>query len=228
MIRSLFLLCLTLFCLPLQADPAIQTFRASYTVQFNGFKVGELQRSLQRVGDDSYLSEIQAHTTGIASWFKPDVVTEQSRWRWLNGRPRPDSYYYHYSGRKKDVIEHQKFDWEQMQLSSLRDGKTTHLALESGVLDKLSFEIAMQLALHQGITKGLFPVAIRGKMTEYDFAVVAEESIVTGPFGKVGALKIQRGNTTLWLAPQQHYMLVKIEQRDGNNRATSYITDVSF
>ncbi len=222
------LFCMLALSLPLGAEPSLRPYSAEYTVQLNGLKVGELQRSLRRQGEQTYLLETRAYTTGLASWFKPDEVVEKSRWRFEQGEPVPLRYDYSYSGRRSDVLERQEFDWQQGVLRSLRDGKTTSIDLEPGLLDKQVFEIAMQQGLEQGAQTGSHRVALRGRITDYAYRVLAREQMVTRPFGEVETLKVQRGNTTMWLAPAHDYIVVRIRQRDGGNTANSYITQVSY
>lgn len=221
-------LMLALFSMATQADVALHPFTASYTVQLNGFKVGELTRSLQRLDDGSYRLKTQAYTTGLTSLFKPDVVTEVSLMRMEEGRPLSLRYDYHYTGRRKDVVERQEFDWQQGRLSSLRDGKTTVIDLPPGILDKQVFEIAMQQGLQRGIHTDNIQVAVRGRIRDYDYQVLGHERIVTRPFGEVETIKVARGATTMWLAPGHDYMLVRIKQKDRNSEAVSHILAVDY
>ncbi|MCW8829747.1 MAG: DUF3108 domain-containing protein, partial [Gammaproteobacteria bacterium] len=66
----------------LQAAVAIEPYSADYTVQYNGFKVGEMSQRLERRDDGSYLMETVAYATGIAAWFTKDRVIERSIWRY--------------------------------------------------------------------------------------------------------------------------------------------------
>ena len=228
MLRICLLLIVALFGQPSLAEPSLRLYTADYSVQLNGLKVGELQRSLKQQGDNRYLLETRAITTGLAAWLKPDTVIERSLWHFAEGQPRPMLYSYHYSGRNKDVEERLDFDWENGVVHSLRDGQTTQVELVPGTLDKQVFEIAMQQAIEQGVSEHIFPVAVRGRLTDYDFTVLGTEQLVTRPFGTIETIKVQRGRTTMWLASEHNYLVVKIRQRDKGSTATSYLLEVQY
>ncbi len=171
----------------------------------------------------NWLLETEVKTTGLVSWFKSDRVVERSIVAFVNDRPQPLSYLYHYYGNHKEVVERLDFDWEKKRVTSLRDGKTRELPLRKGVYDKQSYQLALREALHRGITDFVYPVADRGEIKQYKLRVVGEEPQVT-TFGTVDTLVIKKGTTTLWLAKDYDFLVVKIEQREDGNTATSYIT----
>jgi hypothetical protein len=209
------------------ANEGLSAYRADYVVQLNGLKVGELQRSLQRQDNGDWLIQTRARTTGLASWFKPDTAIELSTWRMVDGWPRPLQYSYQYRGRSKDILERLEFDWQNGILRSTRDSKQTQLELEARVLDKQIFEIAMQQAIAQGTQSDSFRIAHRGRIIDYEFAVIGSEKLHIRALGRIDTFKVQRGNTMLWLAPEHDYLIVKIEQQDGHNTATSYLSALS-
>src|SRR5512140_2817222 len=55
---------------PAPLFPAPPRFTAEYTVQADGFKVGEMSRAVKALGNDTYLIETRLHTTGLVSLFK--------------------------------------------------------------------------------------------------------------------------------------------------------------
>ncbi|MFO7603547.1 MAG: DUF3108 domain-containing protein [Gammaproteobacteria bacterium] len=224
---------LWLVTLPLSAESAlpvhpVQSYTAEYTVHLNGLKVGELHRRLAHQEDGYYLLETRAQTTGVAAWFKPDIAVETTRWHFVEGSPRPLTYTYHYTGRNEERLERLDFDWENGTLTSLRRGKTSQLELAPGVLDKQVFEIALQQAIGSGLKSDTFPVVSRGRITDYTFRVVGREEVVTKPFGTVETVKVKRDSTTLWMAPAQGYLVVKIQHDERGNTAMSYITSVQY
>lgn len=210
-----------------QAEQSLSDFSAKYVVHLNGLKVGELQRSQQRQENGDWLMQTSARTTGMAAWFKPDTATELSTWRMVDGWPQPLEYSYQYSGRSKDILERLEFDWLNGILRSLRDGKVTSLELEPQLLDKQVFEVAMQQAIAKGTQSGNFRIAHRGRIIDYDFSVIGGEALYIRSLGQIDTLKVQRGNTVIWLAPAHDYLPVKIEQQDGRSTATSYLIGLS-
>lgn len=215
-----------LLCLIVTPVLAAKPYNATYTVHYNGFKVGDMHQRYLPQKDGNWLLQTKMKTSGLVSWFKSDEVVESSVVRFEHGMPRPLSYTYHYTGNHKDVTEKLDFDWQKRTLTSLRDGKTETLALPPGVQDKQSYQLAMRKALRKGQKDFVYSVADRGKIEKYELQVVGEESQVT-TFGTVDTLVVKKGTTTLWLAKDYDYLVVKIEQRDGDNIATSYITSKS-
>lgn len=213
-------LLLLLLAAPVFAD---RPYSAEYAVHYNGFKVGEMQQRYLLQEDGNWLLETKMKTTGLVSWFKSDKVVECSVISLANATPHPLSYSYHYSGNQKEVIERLDFDWQNKTISSLRDGKTTVLPLQPGVQDKQSYQVVMRKALAEGKKDFVYAVAERGKIEKYKLQVVGEESQVT-TFGTVDTVVVKKGTTTLWLAKDFNYLVVKIEQHEDDNVAISYIT----
>lgn len=220
--RGHYLLLPLLFLLSFSAQAA-KPYSATYAVHYNGFKVGEMQQRYLPQADGNWLLETQMKTTGLISWFKSDKVVERSVISLASDTPRPLSYSYHYSGNHKEVQERLDFDWQKKTITSLRDGKTETVPLSPGVQDKQSYQVAMRRALAAGKKDFLYPVAERGKIEKYALQVVGEESQVT-TFGTVDTVVVKKGTTTLWLAKDYDYLVVKIEQHEDDNVATSYIT----
>ncbi|HEY0722073.1 MAG TPA: DUF3108 domain-containing protein [Gammaproteobacteria bacterium] len=212
---------------PLHAEPfRVESFEAHYNVKLDGFKVGELEQRVVPRADGSWLLETIMQTTGVVSWFKSDKVVEQSVMRIVDDTLQPLSYSYRYTGRNKDVVERIDFDWPQMQVRSLRDGKITLLPAEKGLLDKQVYQLLVRRDLARGLKSMSYPVAERSRLTNFDVVVAGEEMVVT-PFGKYRTIKVQRGATTLWCAPELGYAVVKLERQEDGHSAVSYITALS-
>jgi hypothetical protein len=225
-LAGLIALVLWLAAPPLFAEPfKVETFDAHYNVKLDGFKVGELSQRVALREDGTYLLETIMHVTGLVSWFKSDKVVEQSVMRAVDDTLQPISYSYRYTGRNKDVVERIDFDWNKMQVSSLRDGKITLLPAGKGLLDKQVYQLLVRRDLARGKKKMSYPVAERSRLTTFDIVVLGEESVVT-PFGKYRTIKVQRGATTLWCAPELNYTVVQLAREEDGHTATSYITSL--
>lgn len=202
---------------------AAKPYSAEYTVHYNGFKVGEMHQRYTPQPDGNWLLQTEMKTSGLVSWFKSDKVVERSIVSFTNGMPRPLSYSYHYSGNHKEVVERLDFDWNNKTIKSLQDGQTVTLPLQPGVQDKQSYQLVMRKELPEGKKNFVYPIAERGKIEKYELQVIGEEPQVT-TFGTVDTLVVKKGTTTLWLAKDYDYLVVKIEQKEDGNVATSYIT----
>ncbi len=212
---------------PLHAEPfRPEPFEARYSVKLDGFKVGELEQRVVARGDGSWLLETIMQTTGVVSWFKSDKVVEQSVLRSVGETLQPLSYSYRYTGRNKDVVERIDFDWNKMQVSSLRDGKITLLPAETGLLDKQVYQLLVRRDLMRGLKSMSYRVAERSRLTTFEVVVAGEETVAT-PFGKYRTIKLQRGATLLWCAPELGYAVVKLERQEDGHSAVSYITSLT-
>ncbi|MCW8928200.1 MAG: DUF3108 domain-containing protein [Gammaproteobacteria bacterium] len=208
----------------LQAAVAIEPYSADYTVQYNGFKVGEMSQRLERRDDGSYLMETVAYATGIAAWFTKDRVIERSIWRYHDGAIRPISYHYHYAGgRKKELEEKLDFDWDAMKISTLYKGRSKQLPLSPGVYDKQLYQLVLRHELANGLREFNYTVADRGKLREYHFELVGQEEVET-PFGKMAAVKLKKEDTDLWLLRAYDYLVARLEKSDDGDHVVSHIT----
>lgn len=212
---------------PAIAEPFnVETFDARYNVKLDGFKVGELQQRVVAREDGTWLLETIMHTTGVVSWFKSDNVVERSVMRSVDDTLQPLSYSYHYTGRNKDVVERIDFDWDKGEVSSLRDGKITLLPTEEGLLDKQVYQLLVRRDLARGLKTMSYRVAERSRLKTFDTIVTGEDTVVT-PFGTFRTIKVQRGATTLWCAPDLNYAVVQLEREEDGHTATSYITSLT-
>ncbi|HEY0635440.1 MAG TPA: DUF3108 domain-containing protein [Gammaproteobacteria bacterium] len=211
----------------LHAEPfPVETFDARYDVKLDGFNVGGLEQRVTARNDGTWMLETIMYTTGVVSWFKSDRVVEQSVMRAVDGTLQPLSYSYRYTGRNKDVVERLDFDWDKMQVKSLRDGKITMLPAQKGLLDKQVYQLLVRRDVAKGLKKMSYPIAERSRITTFDIEVVGEETITT-PLGKFRTLKVQRGATFLWCAPELDYAVVKLSREEDGHTATSYITSLT-
>jgi hypothetical protein len=215
------------------AEPPISSYSAQFEAEVAGFKMGEIERSLRKHQDGVYEQTSLIYSTGLLSVFRPDRFEEHSYWRWQHNSPVPERYTYHFSGNKGDVYEELVFDWEKMQVNSTRDGKTTTLPIEKGVVDKLSYQVALVNDLRAGKKEFFYKVADRGDIRHIRYKLVGEEDIDT-PWGEQHALKVKRVTltneriTTLWFAPDLDYMVIKIVQDDNGTKMSGRITDLSI
>lgn len=213
--------------------PPITSYTAHFEATVGGFKMGEIERRLRKNEDGLYQQTSLIYSTGLLSVFRPDRFEEHSYWRWKNDAPVPERYTYRFTGNKGVVYEQLDFDWDRMEVKSLREGKTTVLAIEEGVVDKLSYQIALVRDLRAGKKAFFYKVADRGDIRHIRYKVVGEEQLDT-PWGKRQTIKVMRQTdtservTTLWFAPDLDYMVIKLVQDDGGTRMSATITELSI
>ena len=215
---------------PLFSAPLLSAYSASYRVEANGWKVGELTQTLSGTAETGFLFKSHMYTTGWASWFKPDELRETSRFAIDEEVLVPESYEYRYSGRNDDVVEKLDFDWQRKQVASLRDGKVTEVVVKKGVLEKQLYQIYLRMLLRKQAMEGelTLDVVDRGSVDPYRFRLVGEEQLDT-ELGSLRTVRIERlfsptKVTSFWLAIERDYLLVQLEQHDDGDIYGSYIT----
>lgn len=199
-----------------------QPFHARYSVQADGIKIGELDRTLKHRPDGTYVLENTMHTTGLIALFKKARVQELSIWRYAGDQAVPISYEARTTNGSKTVVERLDFDWQHHTVASLRNGKTTKVPLPPDTLAKLMNQMALRGDVAAGRKHIVYKVADRGKIRTYVYNVVGREKVVTD-CGTVEAIKVTKGTTSFWLAPKWDYLLVQLVQKNDDSTFASYL-----
>lgn len=212
----------------LVAMELLSPYTAKYDVRYNGFKVGELVQQLKPVVDGRQVMQTKAYTTGAAAFFMKDTITEQSIWKFNEDKPALIRYSQLHEKRRETKRETLEFDWQRGELKSERKGKVATLPLESGTLDKHMYQLVLRQDVAAGAKEMNYTVAERGKLRQYDFQVVGEEVLQTRHLGNLNCIKVEKGDTTIWLASRYAYLPVKIKSRKKGNTATTTLIEVQY
>ncbi|MFA7593029.1 MAG: DUF3108 domain-containing protein [Thiohalobacteraceae bacterium] len=207
-----------------------EDFVAVYELSLNRFVIGEAQVALNAQSDGRY--EYHSHTrpTGLAKLFRSDQVQESSLFTLHKGRIRPLEYRFDHTGSKKGRHAYLKFDWQAREVSNTVEGHTWEMEIPEGALDKLVVQVAAMMDLTAGKRQTTYFIADGGKLKEYHFTVVGEETIQV-PAGEFQTIKIQRvrknfkRTTYLWCAPSLGYLPVRIEQIEHEDGVT-YLSEL--
>ena len=204
--------------LPAQAATALKPFNASYTADWKQVPVsGTASRSLKALDDGRWELSFEASML-VAG------LTEVSIFRLENDSLVPVSYRFNRSGlgSSKD-IEHD-FDWQQKQVLGSERGKALRLPINRGMLDKSTYQQALQQDVAAGKTSMNYQVVDGDEIDVYDFRVLGEE-VVRTKAGLIDAIKVERvrdptqsqRKTILWFAKDWNYLLVRLHQveKDG-------------
>jgi hypothetical protein len=152
-------------------------------------------------------------------------VTEQSTLRLENSALLPQSYLYERSGLGKGKKIEQTFDWEAKQVVGSDRGKPVRLPLNRGLLDKSSYQLALQYDVAAGKQSMSYQVVDGDEVETYDFRVLGEE-VVRTKAGMVDAVKVERvrdptqtaRKTVLWFAKDWNYLLVRLHQVETDGK----------
>jgi hypothetical protein len=211
------LLALTLLSLPAFAIE-LKPFSASYTADWKQLPVsGSAERSLEALADGQWKLNFTASML-VAG------LTEESVLRTEASSVVPLTYTYERNGLGKGKKIELTFDWNAKQVIGSDRGKPVKLPLVRGLLDKSSYQLALQADVAEGTKTMSYQVVDGDEVETYDFRVLGEE-VVRTKAGLVDAIKVERvrdptqssRKTILWFAKDWDYLLVRLHQveKDG-------------
>ena len=215
-----------LVLLPMVARALPQTFTARFTMNAQGMDIARSQWHLQRSAKGEFLYTTRSESIGIAKLLRNEQVEESSRFIVDGAVLRPLRYEYTRSGGKRHRTASVQFDWSTGQaLNRINDDSWT-LPLSAGVQDKLSYTLAIMLAMEQdGAPPASITVTDGGKAKTYALAVVGREKRAT-VLGDLDTVHIKRSTsddprvTHIWLASGLGFLPVHIEHMEDGETAT--------
>lgn len=215
MLRLTMFVTVWLFSLTALAEPVTLTpYSAVYAANYKGMKL-EATRTLKPLGEHRYqVSSIGKHFVGH--------INEQSEFTLLdNNTIQPHSYQMDRRIFGVGKSEATAFNWQQMNAHYQSNKKERDVVLQGDELDWLGYQVQLAIDLKAGKQCVDYRIVRRGKIKEYRFIVDSEELIET-PSGTIKTVKLrqERKNknrqTTIWLAPEYDYLLVKLHQVEKN------------
>jgi hypothetical protein len=196
-------------------ETPVTEFSAYYKVVKGGITVGETERSVKAIGQNTFEFRSETVPRGIFSWFSDAHYLEQSIWQWVNDDFRPLEYNYH--NINEDNVRDVKllFDWKKNRVTNIINGDPWHMALLPGVQDKLLFQLKMMQDLMKG-SQLKYSVADGGKIKEYSIKNLGNETLEIG-LGRFEVVRLERitdtKKTIWWCAEQLQYLPIKILQQ---------------
>ncbi len=145
-------------------------------------------------------------------------LSEESTLQLEADRVVPLSYKYERRGLGRSRETTQVFDWESKLVTGMYKGEIFTLPTEPGLLDKTTYQLALQQDLMDGRTEMSYRVVDGDDIDEYHFRVVGEDRVTTraGQFAAVEVERIRdadsKRQTTLWFAKDWNYLLVRLSQ----------------
>jgi len=202
-----------------QAAP-LQPFSASYTADSSQMPIGgNASRSLAQRQDGTWQLEFSASML-VAS------INESSQFRLQNGQLQPLNYYLNRSALGKGRETILSFDWAKKQISGSYRNKPVALPLSEGLLDKSTYQVALQQDVAAGKKSMSYSIIDGDEVEILNFQVLGEEVVKTEA-GNIAAIKVERvreanknsRQTRLWFAKDWDFLLVRLEQveKDGKS-----------
>ena len=215
--RRTLLLCLTLFSFPALAFE-LEPFTASYTADWKQLPIsGSAERNLKALDNGRWELDFEASML-IAGLSEVSVFTYE------NDTFLPASYHFSRNGIGKSKEINLDFDWQQKQVMGTYRDESVNLPLNRGLLDKSTYQLALQKDVADGMTSMTYQVVDGDEVETYDFRVLGEERVRTKA-GLIDAIKVERvrdptksaRKTILWLAKDWNFLLVRLHQveKDG-------------
>jgi len=188
-------------------------YEATYTAKLRGIKIKGL-RKFEEIEKDTYKLSWQAK----ALWMRLD---EWSIFKVIDEKVIPVSYHYTRKGLGTDRPVDVYFDWTSMKVSGSKGKNSYEFDLEPDTLDKLSFQVQLQLDLlmNKSFDSAHYRIAKHNRISDYQFNYIRDEKIDT-ELGVQNTLVFERtkndGSTILWVSPEQNYLPIKIENIEDN------------
>ncbi len=215
------LLACTVFVSAPRAAP-LPEFDASFKLSRGSLRIGTSTVTLSLDKDGHYRYETRSTPSRWISWLLKDKLHELSRGYLDATGLRPVYYHYKRSGGVREREAELHFDWDQHSVENHVDDSVWKMDIPDGTLDRLASQLGVMLALQDNKTEMAFNIADGGKLREYNFRVVARETLElpAGTFETVKLVKVRRHTkreTYIWCAPELGYLPVRIWQREKDD-----------
>ncbi len=202
-------------------DTQLSEYIATYEANANGL-AATASRRLSRLDENSYrlINSLEATLAGQTlarlNQTSEFVLEEQ--------RVIPQNYSYTLSGisRASHAIA---YNWEAGVAISNEDDKSWRLSINPGVMDQLSYQVALRQTLRDNlepVSSFSFEIIDGDEIDTQEYRVVGREAITT-PLGILNTLKLERVReasddrvTEIWLAIDWEFLLARLEQINGS------------
>jgi len=203
------------------AEAVLPTYAATYEVIHKRRTVGSSEFSVSYDGaKDIYTFRSRTEVKGMLRLVSPNAVVERSDFVVRDGEIRPLEFWYEDGSRKGEDNVHAVFDWDAGTVAIAAE-RRSELALQPGVLDRGSMQVAVMRDMASSAMPGPYVLADEDALKTYEYVLEGEERTQT-PLGELTTLRYRQQrqgssrSTALWVAPQLEYLAVRIEQiRDG-------------
>ena len=198
------------------AHAAPTAFQANYAVSVDGITLGNMDSSLSYSGN-GYTYQKLTKANGLAAMLSGDTLSERSNGTKQGDQLSTQQYANQHKNKRKD-----KRDEFRFTSATQVDGKYNDQAYQEIVPNNTIDPALMELRLMDDLAHGKalnYQVFNKGKLHTYTFQKLGKESIDTAQ-GKYECEKVQRSEeggkrqTTVWLAPQLNYAIVKARHTD--------------
>lgn len=193
----------------------LEEFSAYYQASTNGMR-GNAERHLVKMADGSYRlnTSLEAKVAGI----NVGDLEQVSEFNLEDGRIVPSGYQYLVTG---ITTENQtiRFNWDALMARSSEGEQSWNVELTPGVLDQLSYQLALARDVGDNWQSEYeYELIDGGEIESHRYRLIGEEVLQT-PLGPLNSVKLERvreadsgRQTIIWLARDWNNLLARIEQ----------------
>lgn len=165
-----------------------------------------------------YTSENTAR--GLFKVAIPGTIRQSSELRIEDGRIVPQHFVTDDGSEKGKRDSDVRFDWKAGRALGTAEGKTVDVALQPGLQDSLSIQIALIHELLAGRTPSGFVMLDKNEVKDYLYTAEGNERVKTALGEHDTVIYASRRpdsdrKTLFWCAPDLGYLPVKVERRKG-------------
>ncbi|MDY7067965.1 hypothetical protein PsexTeo8_44610 [Pseudomonas extremaustralis] len=217
--RRALLFAVALFALPAVQAADLHPFSASYTADWKQLPMsGSAERSLTKNGDGSWTLNFKASMM-IASLTETSVILFEK------DTLQPKSYTFERGGLGRAKKINLDFDQATKKVTGFENKDPVNVALQSGMLDKSTYQLALQRDVAAGKKSMSYNVVEGTDVDTYDFRVIGPEKVETKA-GAIDAIKVERVRdptqskriTQMWFAKGWGGILVALRQVETDGK----------
>ncbi|MDR2214270.1 MAG: DUF3108 domain-containing protein [Nevskiaceae bacterium] len=207
------------------AEPAptagLREFQATFSVKFRGMNAGQSQLQLEKLDGDRWRYSSRSQAKGLFRLAVHGEPTQISVLQMQDGAVRPLEFTSAIGANDDDRDQSMKFDWQAGRVTGTAEGKPVDIALQPGMHDAASVQVAMMLELLAGRTPERFQMIDKTQVKDYIYTREGEETLDTA-LGKQQTVIFRSARpdstrgTLFWCAPGLGFLPVKVERRNGN------------
>lgn len=185
----------------------------SYNGYLGGVHVAMMNERFEAAGGRYHIVSETA-PVGFFKLFQPRAARFVSRGR-VTARGLQPEYFEGSRGPDDPRRASAEFDWENRRLALSHDGRNDVVELPAGTQDRLSIMYQLMYLVNERTARLEFAMTNGRKLDRYRYEVVPDAEIDT-PLGRMKAVHLVRqrdageSQTELWLAPQFHYLPVRM------------------
>ena len=208
--------------------PPIPAHESTYRIQYNGRSVGEATFVLEKANETVWHVKTQTKPTSMLAKLAASSVTQASHFVWRLDSAQPTVLPLTYHNVSKEPFRtrywQHRYDWEAMVSATTTHEGEQEIALSPGLLDPLTLrlQLALDLQTDSDPAKDRNYLVLDRDDVENQRMEYQQHTQIKVPAGCFDTEHFYRfrkegsaRNYDLWMAPQMHWLPVKIVQSDG-------------